>query len=713
MIRIFQPFLLTLFCLSAAAQSTISGKVTDETGEALTGANIYLKDTYDGATSDLNGYFQFHTMETGDQLLVVSFVGYELVEQKINADTDLNLSFALKEAFSTMDAVSISAGTFEASDEKKVVVLKSLDIATTAGATADITGALNTLPGTQTVGESGRLFVRGGTSEETKVYIDGAEAVNYYGTSTENIPTRSRFSPFLFKGTFFSTGGYSAEYGQALSSALILNTLDPDTMSKIEMSLMSVGADAAVTKAWDAESVYARIGYLNLNPYNELISQRIRWIDGTTSLDGTFAYKKQFDNGASLKALAMGSRSHFALRQNTILNDQGYNEIAVTNANLFGTANVELPVGQTDYLYLGTSANWNKDDFILNETEIQRPVINQHFKAKYVHEIAKKSVLNTGVEIFHELYEERISELDADLNYRSVSTVAYAELDQYLSKEWMFRGGARLEHHDLLDETTVSPRFSMAHKINESEQVSFASGLFYQRPNPEYLRFTKNLSQEQASHFILNYQRIKDQQIFRVESYYKDYRKLITYADLYNPQSFSNAGDGYAYGLDVFWRDRGGIKNLDYWVSYSWLKSERLFRDFPERSEPGFSSAHNFSLVLKRWFPALKSQMGATYSFTSGRPYENPNRDGFNESRTKAYHDLSYNIAYLPTASIIVYLSATNLLGIDQIFDYNYTANPDPNGNYQSETVRLPAKRFLFLGCFITIGAFNKQLENL
>ena len=85
---------------------------------------------------------------------------------------------------------------------------------------------LRTLPGTQQVGESGELFVRGGAGYETKQFIDGTLVNNAYFSGAPDIATRGRFSPFLFKGTVFSTGGYSALYGQALSSALILESID-------------------------------------------------------------------------------------------------------------------------------------------------------------------------------------------------------------------------------------------------------------------------------------------------------------------------------------------------------------------------------------------------------------------------------------------------------------------------------------------------------
>ena len=133
----------------------------------------------------------------------------------------------------------------------------------------------------------------------------------------------------------------------------------------------------------------------------------------------------------------------------------------------------------------------------------------------------------------------------------------------------------------------------------------------------------------------------------------------------------------------------------------------------PSPKVPGFSTAHNASFVIKKFIPGIKSQLGATYSITSGRPYNDPNKEGFNESKTNLYQDLSFNMAYLPVKELIIYFSATNLLGQDQIFGYRYANAPNDNGVYASEAIRLPAKRFIFIGCFLTIGAFNKQLENL
>ncbi|MEP4535034.1 MAG: TonB-dependent receptor [Cyclobacteriaceae bacterium] len=712
---LLQTYLSIFLSSVALGQTVIEGVVTDQTGEGLIGANVYIKDTYDGATTNVDGQFRFETFEEGEQVLVVSFVGFETQEIQISPGDSKNFNIRLKEAFNAMEAVTISAGAFEAGDESKAVILKSLDIAMTAGATADIPAALNTLPGTQRNGESGRLFVRGGTAGETKVFVDGMESSGFYGTGGPAIPSRSRFSPFLFKGTFFSTGGYSAEYGQALSSALILKTLDVEPESQVDISLMTVGVDVSATKSWDNQSFYGKLGYLNLNPYNKIISQRVHWNQGTVSPDATLSYKKDFDNGAKLRSMVMTSTSSFSLERETKLNEQGYDAIDVRNDFAFATISYERPVGETDMWYVGSSVTHNYERTQFNHLGSASPVTNYHAKTKYNHSFSDRTFLNAGVEVFHREYKEHLSDSASrrNLGFNQTRPVLFAEVDHYISEKWILRGGVRSEFESYMNTFNWSPRVSLAHSIGEHSQVSVATGLFYQDSEEDYLRFTNNLDQERAAHYILNYQRIKNDQVFRVEGYLKDYDKLVKYTDAFDPDTFTNEGDGYAYGMDVFWRDRTGIKYFDYWVSYSWLKSERDFQNFPEAAAPSFTSEHNLSLVVKRWMPRFNAQVGATYSVTSGRPYNDPVKTGFNQSTTPVYQDLSYNMAWLPKQNLILYFSASNLLGQEQVFGYNFSNTPNTDGQYLSEAVKLPAKRFIFIGCFITIGGKNNQLQNL
>lgn len=194
------------------SQTNISGTVRDKNGP-LIGANVFIEGTYDGTTTDLDGKFLLKTNELGEKSITITYLGYKSFHQQLYLQgKDISMKVVLEEAFSKLKAVTITAGAFEAGDKKKTVVLNSIDMITTAGSLGDVTGSLQTLPGTTTVGESGKLFVRGGTSDESKTYIDGTQVLKPYNTQVPNLSTRGRFNPFMFEGTVFSTGGYSAEY---------------------------------------------------------------------------------------------------------------------------------------------------------------------------------------------------------------------------------------------------------------------------------------------------------------------------------------------------------------------------------------------------------------------------------------------------------------------------------------------------------------------
>lgn len=101
-------------------------------------------------------------------------MGYEPHIQTVQlTGSAIELTIELDELATELNTVVVSAGTMEANDNRKMAQLKSLDIATTAGAEADIVSALQTLPGTQATSSQQGLLVRGGAANETKMYFDG------------------------------------------------------------------------------------------------------------------------------------------------------------------------------------------------------------------------------------------------------------------------------------------------------------------------------------------------------------------------------------------------------------------------------------------------------------------------------------------------------------------------------------------------------------
>lgn len=706
--------LLLLVTTCSFAQTTITGVVTDDSGEAVPGANIVLKGTYDGTSSAVDGKFSFSTEETGTYVLAITFVGYKPFEQEVAlTGNKIELSIRLREEINQLDAVVISAGSFTAGEEKRRTILKAVDIATTAGATADIAGALNTLPGTQKVGESGRLFVRGGEGRETRTFIDGLVVLDAYSPSAPNTPSRGRFLPFMFKGTSFSTGGYSAEYGQALSSALVLSSKDKAIMNQTDIGLLSVGADVAHTQVWERSSLSGKVQYTNIRPYFNLINQRVDWVEPPVSMEGSAAYRQEIGKSGMLKVFTNGNHTTFSMYQHAVGDESMKVLYNLKNAYGYGNAAYQQGIGERWNLRSGISYSYIEDDATIDGRQLGDKEKGVHGKMVLENSVSDKVELRFGGEAISRTYEAVRQPQDEieRLDFEEVILSPFAEVEAYANKHLVAKAGGRLEHNTLNSITSVDPRISMAWRPGSSGQFSLAYGRFRQSAPNQHLMLNTTLQNEKAEHFIANYQIITDSRTFRVETYYKKYSGLVRQLDT-EGFALDNSGDGYARGVEFFWRDSKSLKNVDYWISYSFLDTKRDYLNFPHAAVPNFASKHNFSVVYKHFITAIKSQLGVTYSFSSGRPYFDPNVEEFNSSRTPAYHDLSANIAYLPKNWLIIYASCTNLTGRDNIFGYEFARTPDVNGVYAARAIRQPASRFVFLGVFITISK-NKSVNQL
>ena len=707
--------LFTLMAVTCFSQTKVTGRVTDENGEGIPGANVSIKDSYDGASTNVDGTFEFTTSETGTKLLVITFVGYKNFEKEIALDgTAIKIEAPLKETINELEAVTITAGSFAASDESRRTIFRALDIATTAGATADIAGALNTLPGTQKVGESGRLFVRGGEGYEAKTFIDGQIVMNEYSPSAPNTPSRGRFLPFMFKGTSFSTGGYSAEYGQALSSALILDSKDVSEATRTDIGLLSVGADVAHTRSWERGSIAGKIQYTNIQPYFGLINQEIDWKEAPVSLAGTTAFRQRVGKEGMVKFFGNFESTAYSLYNHDIADESIKQLFDLNNDYFYANGFYKQPLNDKWSVRGGVSYTFNRNDSYLENDHTVETDKGTHLKAVLEGSLSDRVEIRTGLEVLEKDYTQAIDPEFSSLtqsNFAGVVTAGFLEADVYASNKFVTRAGARVEHNSLLNKVSIDPRVSMAYKTGDIGQVSLAYGKFRQSPKNEWLRVNSDLQAEQADHYILNFQRVTNNKTFRVETYYKKYNSLIKFNNS-DASDLTNNGDGYAKGVEVFWRDNQSIKNVDYWISYSYLDTERDYVNTPYAVTPTYASAHNFSVVYKHFIPDLKSQIGLTYSYTSGRPYNDPNMDEFNAGKTKSYQDLSVNISYLPTPQMIVYVSCTNVLGRDNIFGYEFSSTPDANGVYAGRAIRQPAPRFLFLGIFITLSK-NKTINQL
>ncbi len=714
--------LIAFFFISiiTLAQSTVSGIVTDAKNNPIEGANIYLEGTYDGASSDVNGKFNFETSEKGTQNLIVSMIAFDTYMQAGDVSYLKDLNIELQEAINQLTGVTLTAGSFQAGDNSKVSVLKPLDIVTTAGAAGDFVGALQTLPGTSNVSEDGRLFVRGGQAGETQVFIDGLRVFQPFSATANNVPTRGRFSPFLFKGITFSTGGYSAEYGQALSSVLLLNTTDEPDQEKTDISVLSVGGGLGRTEIWGNKSLSVNAQYINLAPYQWLIpnEQGARWNKPYESFSGEAVFRSKTDKSI-FKFYTGFNQANLDVDQEDI-NFEDFVNFRLKNSNLYANSTYKHFFDKEWTVTAGASISSDRNDIGFEANDIETNETAGHLKIKVKKTFSSRYQLNMGIEHFITDYKDNLVTPDGftlGSGFKDNLSSGFAEADIFLSNKFAMKLGVRGEYSSFLEDFNVAPRVSLAYKSSEKGQFSFAYGDFYQNPLAESLKFDSSLDFEKTSHYILNYQYLSDGKTFRAEAYYKDYDGLVKY-DTEMPQfnsEYNNAGSGYASGIDIFWRDNKSIKNLDYWASYSYLKTKRDFRNYQERATPNFAPSHGLSLVTKYWVADWRSQIGVSYNYSSGRPYDNPNTQEFLAEKTKAFNSINMNWAYLISQQKILFFSVSNITGFKNVNGYQYANTPNVEGMFDRREIRPTADAFFVVGFFWTLSddKSSNQLDNL
>ncbi len=707
--KIFTVITILIFSLAMLGQTKISGKVMDKDKQPLPGANVFLKDTYDGISSEKDGTFLFTTDETGEGVLIVSFVGYKTHSQNVMLDgKNKSFEIVLEQESTELSTVVISAGSFEASDENKAVILRPLDILTT-GADADIYSTLETLPGTQQIGETEGLFVRGGSAAEAKTIIDEMVVQNPFYSSVPDIPARGRFSPMLFKGTIFSTGGYSAQYGQALSSVLVLKSQDLAPKTQSAISLMALGLGGSHVQRWENSSLAFEGGYYNLGPYFKVQKQRTDWEQAPIGIEGSANFRQKINENGMLKVFGSYSFGDLSLRMKNLDNLSRKNFFSQKSNNFFINTNYRDIIFGDGTLFAGYSLSFDKVKNDINADRVKRDDIFQTGKITITKNLFANSFITFGGEIQNLNAKTAFNNLEGKLD--ETYSAGFLEADVFFTKDLAARIGGRLEHSKAIDKTNIAPRGSLAYRLGIYDQLNFAYGEFYQTPGQDYLLMTKDFDFEKATHYIFNYQYIGESRTFRIEAYYKDYDKLakgtvytypyfnLTHVD------FSNNGSGYAKGIDVFWRDRETVPHTEYWISYSYLDTKRNFRNYPMLAPPTFATPHTFSLVAKHWIQDITTLIGITYSFATGRPYFNPNNPQFLGDHAKSYHNLSLNGSYLTNVFgnfTVIFFSIDNLLGINNVYGYNYSSD----GKFR-EPILSPLLRSAFIGMFISLGETN------
>ena len=672
--HLLTTLILALAALSGAfAQTQINGTVIDGQGPVV-GVNVFVVGTLDGGITDTLGRFSFTTRKTGEVILRASMLGYEDESRVADVSRLTDVEFRLREKAAAIDEVVVTASTYSIGKSNQIKTVDALDVVMSGNSCGDIVAALQVLPGTQKVGENGKLYVRGGESEECQTFVNGMHVLVPYSTNVEGQSQRGRFSPFLFKGMSFSLGGYGGEYGQALSSVLPMETTDVATGDKLGVSASLLDWNVGGTKSFQKSSLSFNAALTDLGMYTKVFPDRVDWTRPYRKLSGEAQFKSELSRNVVLKTYAGYDMTTVGMRTD------GRN-LSMKEHNVYANATVRAQIGKGYTLFAGVAESFvlsDIDDALVAGDHYHNTRNEVHLKTELQKRFTSALKMSAGIEDYLRRSDKRYDETGYDLDYNLLG--AHVDANVRLVPKLFLNISARGERVDYNREWMLMPRATLSFVPGKRFQASLMAGRYSQTPEDDYIaRGHYELRQSTADHLILSMQYGTAKTMLRVEPYYKWYHHL----PLFVGGTYTADGYGYSRGFDVYMEDTSLLQNLSVTAAYSFNDSRRLYLDITSPRTPEYASKHNLRLTAK--YGIGKIILGLADTYASGRVYA--------AGTTPFYNSLDANITWLAHPKVIVYGSLNNLTGRTNV----YRINPD------GTQVTATRDRFLYIGIFVSL----------
>lgn len=225
--------LLVTHVLVYAQHTTVRlhGFITDETGEPLPLANISIFGTPLGTVSNDKGEYSFRVPAQSELTVIVSMLGYEPVTRIVESSdsSDIRLDFILQMAYEDISGVYVYHGRDREGSLSRLDI-RPLELLPSIG--GEIENLLKTMPGVSGRNEfSSQYSVRGGNFDENLVYVNGIEIHRPLLVRSGQQEGLSFLNPDLVGSVHFSAGGFSARYGDKMSSVLDITYREPVTFA--------------------------------------------------------------------------------------------------------------------------------------------------------------------------------------------------------------------------------------------------------------------------------------------------------------------------------------------------------------------------------------------------------------------------------------------------------------------------------------------------
>jgi hypothetical protein len=659
--------MVTLWSVNAIAQTTgtIDGKVTDQdTHQEIIGAKVEVVGTTQGAISDVKGYYRITGISVGTYRLRVTAQTYRQIVKTdiiVEAGKIKTYNFELKVDIRQGSEVVVRAESFfpKAEDAKvSVNTLSQEEIRRAPGASEDVTRMMLAFPSVSTSSDSrSDLIVRGGNPSENYITIDGIEIpnINHFGSQGSAGGGIGMINVDFLNDVTFSAGGFSAKYGDYLSSAMDIKFRDgnkTEYQSKAIASTIGIGAlsEGPLQNGTSSYMVTFRKSYYdvvlklfndgtptNLPVYTNA-NMKVIYDFGSHKLEllGVAGEDDIVQQSQSTSQLDYTEQKQWqymiGLSDKWLISKQSYLQTSIsTTANRFSNVIVN-PAGGLDYQNVS-----REGEYVL--------------KSDFLYRFSPQDLLEIGISGRAILDNENVyvrSYVDDFGYFRSGTTynraVNTTKANAYLQYTKMFfgrvsiTGGVRYSYFAYLNNPSVAaPRVGISYDVQSNLKFNVAAGIYYQAPPMVWLESdlrNRDMKYLQAQHLVLGTEYYPKPDIkVTIEGFYKAYKDYaasntdpevslanfaIDYGTFGLDEWLVSKSIGYARGIDVSVQ-----KKLfsDFYGIFSYSYSNIQFAGLDGVLRPGSFDSRNLMTVIFGYKIDTEWELGVRWRFAGGVPY--------------------------------------------------------------------------------------------
>lgn len=470
------------------SQTTLSGKVTDNTGAPIPFSTVYFPDLNVGAVTDFDGNFSANISIDSkfDSIqVVVSSIGFQKATLLLDVsatESPTDITIVLKN-----EATSLASVTIESNSEMDIkslgkITLSSMALLTNPGGNRDPVQSISNLPGNQNNGDLSGLYVRGGDGYEAKIFLEDLNIKSLFFQGTPNIGQRTRLDVELFEQVDFFRNAYSPSYSNSMSGMENMELVSKiPQRSSHELTLSSIGLKYNGLNVSDHSASFYGIRYEDLSLTYKVLPTNKDFTNPPTYTDGYFYHINNINKKSRLKYLMYAGINRVSLVEKDVNYVDVKDGIDITGYSAFGLVSYRSIISDAFVIKISTlfGVSQNKQDVIADR--LGKTVFEDHSKSTLYENDTKIKISryfsNSELEFgFDNVSSIQITDSTVAVDEQPALFAEY----KYHVKKMDFSVGSRLDYSTAVNEFNNSPRAGVLYRLSRKNILSSSYSIIYQ-----------------------------------------------------------------------------------------------------------------------------------------------------------------------------------------------------------------------------------------